>query len=573
MLLLPPVPQNLKDTLPETCSSVATLHQKYVEPAGYSYHLYCIEKLGLSEAFFSSTSTTTTAKKKTKIKSDEEEKQDMKNNLSLQEAGEDVNLYEVLGLKDLNFQASQKQIKKAYQKQLLIHHPDKQAKNKSEEFLLVQKAFDILGDPKKRRGYDSMLDFDDWIPTGTEDLSLSESQFFDIYKPIFESNARFSVHKPVPSIGDSSSPMDKVHNFYRFWDRFESWREFSKFDEFKDGDIENAETRYEKRWMMKKNQSIRAKKKKEEYERIRNLVQRSKKNDPRILRLKEIEKKKKEEEVLKKEKEAQEEEDRKKEEARVKKLADEAREKKEEERRREKRKLKEKFDALEKKLIEKLSALAKPENRGYVKVKVEYVRKDFINKLKNNETGCLQLIEELLKEKDQPLVKFNKIIQGLKKHEEEEKKARTVKIGSKQKEEKGGIISAPWSEKELSWLAKGLKKFPGGSRKRWSQIAEFVNVNCSQYEGKERTPEHCVQKVKSLGQNKNTTEEKSKDEESWTAEEQKKLEEGLKKFPAKLEKNERWGKISELVGTKSKKQCVQRFKQLRAQLLAKKGKK
>ena len=56
---------------------------------------------------------------------------------------------------------------------------------------------------------------------------------------------------------------------------YSSWREFSKYDEFKDGDLEDASCRAEKRWMMRQNESIRSKKKKKEYERIRVLVERA----------------------------------------------------------------------------------------------------------------------------------------------------------------------------------------------------------------------------------------------------------------------------------------------------------
>lgn len=43
----------------------------------------------------------------------------------------------------------------------------------------------------------------------------------------------------------------KVHNFYEYWMNFESWRDFSLAGEH---DLEDAQDRFEKRWMMKENE-------------------------------------------------------------------------------------------------------------------------------------------------------------------------------------------------------------------------------------------------------------------------------------------------------------------------------
>ena len=54
----------------------------------------------------------------------------------------------------------------------------------------------------------------------------------------------------------------------------------------------------------------------------------------------------------------------------------------------------------------------------------------------------------------------------------------------------------------------------------------------------------------------------------WTPEQQTALEAALKKYPASLDKNERWKLIAEAVPGKTKKQCVARFKDIREKVKA-----
>lgn len=146
----------------------------------------------------------------------------------------------------------------AFRKASLKYHPDKLKREPTEEdkkhWLLVQKAYETLQDPIKRKKYDSSLPFDDRIP----DKDLDEEDFFEEYGKCFIRNAKFSVNKPIPVLGNKHTPINEVHKFYKFWDNFKSWREFSQYDEFSAEDIENAADRYEKRYMEKENKKLQS---------------------------------------------------------------------------------------------------------------------------------------------------------------------------------------------------------------------------------------------------------------------------------------------------------------------------
>ena len=67
------------------------------------------------------------------------------------------NLYDILGVAK---NASDADIKKAYHRLVMKHHPDKNPGDKSaeEKFKEINNAFDILKDPQKRAAYDQFGD-------------------------------------------------------------------------------------------------------------------------------------------------------------------------------------------------------------------------------------------------------------------------------------------------------------------------------------------------------------------------------------------------------------------------------
>ena len=87
--------------------------------------------------------------------------------------------------------------------------------------------------------------------------------------------------KPVPNLGDDSTPLAEVKKFYKYWDTFDSWREFSQYDEY---DLNEAQDRYERRYMDNENKRLRAKYEKKERARLIKLAEMAYNNDPRIKR-------------------------------------------------------------------------------------------------------------------------------------------------------------------------------------------------------------------------------------------------------------------------------------------------
>lgn len=91
-------------------------------------------------------------------------------------------------------------------------------------------AFDVLGNVERRREYDSVRDVDDDIPT--PDVKMTDDEFYSEYGKYFKQYARFSNIKPVPTLGDASTPMQLVHEFYDFWfNQYTSWRTFASMAE------------------------------------------------------------------------------------------------------------------------------------------------------------------------------------------------------------------------------------------------------------------------------------------------------------------------------------------------------
>ncbi|GFP99974.1 Dnaj homolog subfamily c member 2 [Phtheirospermum japonicum] len=400
--------------------------------------------------------------------------------------------YALLGLSHLRYLATEDQIKKSYREAALRHHPDKQAslllaeetesgkQAKKDEienhFKAIQESYEVLIDPVRRRIYDSTDEFDDEIPS-----DCAPQDFFKVFGPAFLRNGRWSVGQPIPTLGDDKTTLKEVDNFYDFWYSFKSWREFPHTDEF---DLEQAESRDHRRWMERQNAKLSEKARKEEYARIRTLVDNAYKRDPRILRRKEEVKaekqRKKEAKVLAK----------KLEEEAVARIAEEERHRKEEE---EKRAAE--AASNQKKLREREKKLLRKERTRLRTLSSPILAQHLLDLTDDDVEGlCSSLDKEQLRnlcddmegkevvERAEILRKTLELGLKLKDVKEDEKNFKqqngsVAKKGqvaySNEKKEK------PWSKEEIELLRKGMLKYPKGTSRRWEVISEFIGTKRS----------------------------------------------------------------------------------------------
>lgn len=193
-------------------------------------------------------------------------------------------------------------------------------------------------------------------------------------------------------------------------------------------------------------------------------------------------------------------------------------------------------------------------------------------------------------------------------------------------------LAREWTREELSTLAKAIGKFPGGTKQRWMVVCNYMNDilkpdvpyemeechkathNAMEYLAQMKesgsigggkastqvtsapandTPQSALSGVPTESSSINldipippvTSESATPpaapvataitddaDNDIWSQNQQQQLEVGLKKYPASMDKAERWAKISSEVTGKSKKACINRFKVLREEIQTKRTK-
>ncbi|KAI4296216.1 hypothetical protein L6164_036192 [Bauhinia variegata] len=460
------------------------------EPAGHAFHSVALKFLGVEE-------DNADADDK-KLADDKEQtyfpSSDSYSSKSKKKSGagdKQQDHYALLGLSHLRYLATEDQIRKSYRETALRYHPDKQAalllaeeteagkQAKKDEieshFKAIQEAYEVLIDPVKRRIYDSTDEFDDEIPT-----DCAPQDFFKVFGPAFMRNGRWSVGQPVPFLGDDNTPLKEVDHFYNFWYSFKSWREFPHADDF---DLEQAESRDHRRWMERQNSKLTEKARKEEYARIRTLVDSAYKRDPRILRRKEEERaerrRKKEAKYLAKK--LQEEE--------AARIAEEEKRRKEDEERRaaeaalNQKKMKEKEKKLLRKERTRLRTLSGPIMSQHL---LDISEDDVENLCMSFDIEQLRSLCEKMEGKE--MLEQAKALRdaiGCKKGEDDRREEKTYQqngstmtngsasLNNFEKKEK------PWSKEEIEMLRKGMQKFPKGTSRRWEVVSEYIGTGRS----------------------------------------------------------------------------------------------
>lgn len=226
--------------------------------------------------------------------------------------------YGLLELEAKRYLASADEIRKAYRRLVLKHHPDKKAsavaeaqaakearealekkkereskerkssgeeveeeaaEDESEEdahFKLLSAAWELLGNAERRRAFDSVDYFNDDLPTAFR----KGKDFYRTFAAPFARQAKFSELRNVPKLGDEHTQYEEVADFYRFWQNLRSWRTFELHAEHTPAE---AEDREERRWMQRQNKNITDRIKRDEYKRVQAFVQLAYENDPRVI--------------------------------------------------------------------------------------------------------------------------------------------------------------------------------------------------------------------------------------------------------------------------------------------------
>jgi len=588
-----------------------------VEPIGRWFEAYCVRRHHKQTLSYHSINSSSSEDEE-ELSDEDEEDENLLRSLDPKE-WKNQDHYMVLGLAKLRYEATAEQIKKAYKKKVLKHHPDKRKargivikEGDDDYFTCVTRAYETLGIPVKRKAYDSVdSEFDDAVPDKVQD----PKQFHKTFHPAFMMNARWSNKKNVPSLGDDKATFEHVNNFYSFWYEFDSWRTYEYLDE---EEKEKGENRDERRWIDKQNKAARTDRKKKETARVRKLVDNAYASDPRIARFKEEEKAQK---LAKKQAKIDAAKQKVEEEERLKKEAEEAQRKIQEE---ENRIASEQAAAIKKEKEAQKTAMKKQRKimRGKLKDYEYFASDDSEKVLLMQEVDKLAEMlsftsiqalnvdltgEDINKAKQTFLDKVQEVNAEIQAQTQRHLAASTRKASpgpSSTSSNKG----TPWSDTELQLLVKAVALFPAGTVQRWDVMASFLEQH---HEGSKRTGKEVLFKAKELQKmDMSALKEKSNEKAyasyaathkasdaadnadggiserfdsaavllvaetgsnpaPWLPEEQKILEQALRTYPASTP--ERWERISETIPARSKKDCMKRYKELVEMVKAKKA--
>ena len=217
----------------------------------------------------------------------------------------------------ISHDATTEEIRTAYRRAALIHHPDKNQDdpNADTRFQRIQQAYTVLSDEHERAWYDSQrqrstlsssrIDIDSLTKESAySGFGEGSTSFWNVYSECFNALAkveedamdsrarRKKKHGDIgpPPFGGKDSGWTVVKQFYGWWDTFGSARTFEEEDKWNLGD---ARSRWERRAMEKENNRERVRRKKEYNAEVRSLVEFVKKRDPRVIKKREQEEREK----------------------------------------------------------------------------------------------------------------------------------------------------------------------------------------------------------------------------------------------------------------------------------------
>lgn len=317
------------------------------------------------------------------------------------------------------------------------------------------------------------------MPTQSE----IDKDFFKALGPCFKLNARWSEKKNVPLLGDDKSDRSHVEKFYDFWYEFQSWREFSYLDE---EDKEKGQDRDERRWIDKQNKAMRAKRKKEEMARIRQLVDLAYNNDPRIVRFK------------------KEEKDKKLAAKKAKQTAAQALKEQEELARKEEEALKLKMEREEQQRIEQIQKEKEMQKRALKKERKSlrdfakaqnYFTSDDNDRIKNMENveklceafkllDLQELNKKFAEDESNALKTYAAAVETMEKQLEEERKQSMQSsymnsVGKAINNSSSANKKNLWNNENIQLLIKAVNLFPAGTNQRWEVVSNFINLHAT----------------------------------------------------------------------------------------------
>lgn len=213
--------------------------------------------------------------------------------------------YEVL---EVERDADQDDLKKAYRKLALKHHPDKNRDNPieaKEAFQLIQQAYDVLSDPQERAWYDKHREallrglsstdgdidgidlFQYFSASCYSGYGDDENGFFAIYGKVFKTIGEedLTFHEgdkldfSYPEFGQADCADEVWQEFYAFFSSYVTTRPYTWLDKY---DTRQADNRRISRLMEKENKKVRDAAKKERNDLVRSLAKFVKKRDKRV---------------------------------------------------------------------------------------------------------------------------------------------------------------------------------------------------------------------------------------------------------------------------------------------------